>query len=114
MQIDIIVHGVFTPQRMHQKPSDAKDLCPPHRAIVKEFDNAFECEKVLRNERDLKEVQFPSKFKNVGTNSNTSNIKKNNLVRWRTKCNTYFNHRPTHSFKVLNKDKKNLKEYVKS
>ena len=63
---------------------------------------------MLETEIDPHELRCPSKVNKIGSNIKSSNIKRNNLVRWKIQCSTCFKCRAIYAFSALDKDQKEI------
>ena len=107
-----ILHGASTP---HDEADEIthKGFIPLPRTSVRNNEHAFEGNLIITTDMDLEEY-CTSKIKNLGSNLNTSNINRKNLVQWSIECKTCFKHRAIHAFSALEKhQKESLLEHVK-
>ena len=78
----------------------------PPKNVATNNDITFEGEPILRTIIDLKDAHCPSKVKKFGSNSNTSNLIRKILIRWKIQCHVCFKHRAIFTFAALNNHEK--------
>ena len=83
-----------------------KYIIPSPRAITHNNEYDFEGKNVLETDAYLQELLCPSKSKKLGINSNSSSIKRKNLIRSKIKYSIFYKHRDIYAFSVLEKNQK--------
>ena len=58
-----------------------KGLIPPPRAVSRNNEHTFEGNSMIETDTDVQDLFYPSNIKKLDSNTNSSNIKRKNLVR---------------------------------
>ena len=78
----------------------------PLRDSIRNDEHTFEGNPMLVIDIDLQELCCPSQFKKLGSDSNSGNINRKDLVRLKTQSSTCFKHRAIHTLLALGKNRK--------
>ena len=104
---------MLAPPKNKEESIRCSGFIPPPQPAPGAEDNSFEGEPVLMTEIDVEENHCPSKVKKLGTNPNTSNLIRKNLVRSRIQRRACFKYRAIYAFSALSKEEKvQLQEFI--
>jgi len=94
------------PSKNEAKVINCKGFILPSCATIRNNEYIFERNHILAIDTDLQELCCPSKFKKLGSNPDSSNSKRKNLVRSKMQYSIYLKNRSIYTFSAFDKNQK--------